>query len=415
MATRDSKINNDSENIMLEKLIQQTELTHFWSQHIEPSPYSSLQNPALSEELMQRAVNAVTQWPGYTPTDIHALTPVAKACGVRAVFYKDESARFGLGSFKALGGAFAILDWAASTLTEQLGKPVSIESVRSGEYKEQMKNLTVATATDGNHGRSVAWGAQLAGCPCEIFIHRDVSVGREQAMAEFGANVTRIDGDYDESVRVCATQSANNDWQIISDTSWPGYNAIPRAVMAGYTVMVEEMASQMDTSPTHVIVQAGVGGLAAGVMSAWWKTLGENAPKFIVVESDRAACIYQSLDANAVTAVRIAEETVMAGLSCGEVSELAWPVLQQGVTAAVCIADDLVPLAMQCFANAQVTDKAIEAGECAVPGVIALAGIMKNEKLRQQCGLDETSVVQIFGCEGATDRAVYDELLAQPT
>jgi len=302
---------------------------------------------------MQRAVSAVTEWPGYTPTNLHSLNTVAEACGVSSVLYKDEAGRFGLGSFKALGGAFAILDWAASTLTEQLGKPVSIESVRRGEYKDQMNSLTVSTATDGNHGRSVAWGAQLAGCPCEIFIHRDVSVGREQAMAEFGANVTRIDGDYDESVRQCASQSADNNWQIISDTSWPGYNAIPRAVMAGYTVMVEEMVKQVDSPPTHVIVQAGVGGLAASVMSAWWNAYGKNAPKFIIVESDRAACIYQSLKADAVTAVHIAEETVMAGLSCGEVSELAWPVLQQGVTASVCIADDLVPLAMQCFANKQ--------------------------------------------------------------
>jgi len=398
---------------MLEKLVEQSELSQFWSQALAPADYASLTNPALSNELMQRAVSAVTDWPGYAPTDLHSLKPFAQACGVQSVVYKDESGRFGLGSFKALGGAFAILDWVATTLTEQLGKPVSIESVRRGEHKAHTKHLTVSTATDGNHGRSVAWGAQLAGCPCEIFIHRDVSMGRENAMAEFGANVTRIDGDYDESVRRCATESANNQWQIISDTSWPGYTDIPRAVMAGYTMMVDEMVQQLDAPPTHVIVQAGVGGLAAGIMSAWWNAFGKNAPKFIIVESDRAACIYQSLNANALQAVAIEEETVMAGLSCGEVSKLAWPVLQQGVTASVCIADDLVPMAMQCFANAQMAEVAIEAGECAVPGAIALAGIMKNESLRKTCGLNETSVVQIFGCEGATDPEVYDQLLAQ--
>jgi len=407
METRYSEIN------MLDTLITQSELTHFWSQTVAPSDYSSLDNPALSQELMQRAANTITQWPGYTPTMLHSLQPVASACGVRSVFYKDEATRFGLGSFKALGGAFAILDWAANELSTQLGKPISIEAVRRGEYKEPMKNLTVATATDGNHGRSVAWGAQLAGCPCEIFIHRDVSVGREQAMAELGANVTRIDGDYDESVRLCASESTQNQWQIISDTSWPGYNSIPRAVMAGYTVMVDEMVKQMTTPPTHVIVQAGVGGLAAGVMSAWWSALGTQAPKFIVVESNRAACIYESLQANTLKAVHIQEETVMAGLSCGEVSELAWPVLQQGVSASVCISDDLVPLAMQCFAESYATHVAIEAGECAVPGVIALAGIMNDKTFSEHCGLDSTSVVQIFGCEGATDRAVYDQLLAQ--
>ncbi len=400
---------------MLNLLIEQSALTQAWAQAVEASEYQSLTNPPLSPELMRKAIDTVTAWPGYQPTPLHSLDPVANACQVQSVVYKDESGRFGLGSFKALGGAFAILDWAAKTLTEQLGQPVSIEAVRNGDYREHMQSLTVATATDGNHGRSVAWGAQLAGCACQIYIHRDVSVGREQAMAEFGATVTRIDGDYDESVRQCATNSSQHQWQIISDTSWPGYTDIPRAVMAGYTVMVDEMLQQQDTPPTHVIVQAGVGGLAAGVMSAWWNALGKNAPKFIIVESDRADCIHQSLLAGSATAVEIQEETLMAGLSCGEISQLAWPILERAVTAAVTISDDLVPLAMQCFANSEVSAQAIEAGECGVPGVIALAGIMKNDQLRLQCGLNANSRVQLFGCEGATDPAIYNELLKQTT
>jgi len=368
---------------MLSQLIKNSRLTDSWSQSIKPKAYSDLIDPALSPELMQRAIDTVTSWPGYEPTPAHSLGPIAKACGVASVVYKDESGRFGLGSFKALGGAFAILDWAANTLSEQLGKPVTIESVRRGDHKELMKNLTVATATDGNHGRSVAWGASLAGCPCQIFIHRDVSVGREKAMAEFGATVNRIDGDYDESVRQCATESDANNWQIISDTSWPGYTDIPRSVMAGYTVMVDEMMQQLDQPPTHV----------------WWERLGTSAPVFIVVESDRADCVYQSLRNGSTTAVDIKTETLMAGLSCGEVSQLAWPVLQQGVSAVITIPDDGVASMMQCFAKGDVADTAIEAGECGVPGVLALAAIVKDKALSNTLGIDDQSRIQVFGCE----------------
>jgi len=372
---------------LLEKLAQQARVTNLWAQTVPATNYQSLTDPALPPSLMQRAVSTVSSWPGYEPTPLLSLDPIAKACRVKSVLYKDESGRFGLGSFKALGGAFAILDWAATTLSEELAENVSVEAVRRGDYKEQMKKLTVATATDGNHGRSVAWGAQLAGCPCKIFIHKDVSVGREKAMAEFGATVTRINGDYDESVRQCAKESAENNWQIISDTSWPGYTDIPRAVMAGYTVMVREMMEQIDEPPTHVIVQAGVGGLAAGVMSAWWYELGDNAPKFIIVESDRADCIYQSLSKGSVTAVEVTAETVT---------------------------DTLVPMAMQCFANGLAYEQPIEAGECAVPGIIALAALMQDADAMHRCDLNVQSRVQVFGCEGATDIAVYEKLLANP-
>jgi len=398
-------------NNAINQLCKSTTYTNAWSQSVSLGSYSQLQNPALSPSLMQSAVDTITTWPGYHATPTHSLNAVAHACGVKSVLYKDESARFGLGSFKALGGAFAILNWAANTLSEQLGQSVSIDSVRNGDYHEQMQHLTVATATDGNHGRSVAWGAKLAGCPCRIYIHRDVSVGREQAMAEFGAQVHRIDGDYDDSVHQCAADAGANNWQIISDTSWPGYTDIPRAVMAGYTVMVHEMMQQLEAPPTHVIVQAGVGGLAAGVISAWWNALGADAPRFIIVESDQADCIYQSLLKGALTAVNIQTETVMAGLSCGEVSELAWPVLHQTVSAAVTITDDNVPKAMKCFADGIAGSVPIEAGECGVPGVLALAALVNDKHLAKKLGLTEHSSVQVFGCEGATDRVVYEHLL----
>jgi len=176
--------------------------------------------------------------------------------------------------------------------------------------------------------------------------------------------------------------------------------------------MVDEMMQQMDQPPTHVIIQAGVGGLAAGVISSWWEKLGDKAPVFIIVESDRADCVYQSLAGGAVKAVEIKTETVMAGLSCGEVSQLAWPVLSQAVSAVVTIPDDLVATAMRCFANGLVGEVPIEAGECGVPGVLALAAIVKDQKLKAELNINAQSRVQVFGCEGATDPEVYKQLIA---
>jgi len=156
----------------------------------------------------------------------------------------------------------------AKALSSQSRESVSMRSIRLGEWKEQAANITVATATDGNHGRSVAWGAKQAGCECRIYIHRDVSEARASAMADLGAEVIRIDGDYDESVRCCAKEAKSAGWQVVSDTSWPGYQEVPAYVMAGYTLMVREVLEQCAEPPSHVIVQAGVGGLASSVAAA---------------------------------------------------------------------------------------------------------------------------------------------------
>ncbi|MEE9333437.1 MAG: diaminopropionate ammonia-lyase [Granulosicoccaceae bacterium] len=368
------------------------------------------QIPAAS---MATAQTEIKSWPIYQATALLELPEVAQQAGVAKVLYKDESTRFGLGSFKALGGAYAVLQYLAARVSEQLGTDVTMESIRLGEHKDTVGSMMVTTATDGNHGRSVAWGAQLAGCQCRIYIHKNVSVAREQAMAELGAKVIRITGNYDESVKLCASDANKNDWQMVSDTSYEGYTSIPTQIMSGYSVMIAEILKQSSTVPTHVFIQAGVGGLAAAVAAGFWSRLGETCPKIIVVESEHADCIIRSLKAGTPTPVDIKTETIMAGLSCGEISLIAWEVLKRCAAGAVSINDAAVPPTMRYMASGDASKGTkIEAGECAVPGIIALLASAQNNELNKAFAIDKNSTVLVFGCEGATDPELYNSILA---
>lgn len=378
----------------------------------EEGPYPEALTAVLSPEMTAAAQQAIRGWPGYEATPLRSLDRLAGALGLGAVLYKDESTRFGLGSFKALGGAYAVLRLLADRLEAQLGHPVSLEDIRQGRYAESAAQVTVVTATDGNHGRSVAWGAQQAGCRCRIYIHAEVSEGRKQAMEAYGAEVIRIEGDYDASVHLCAEEAAANGWFVVSDTSYEGYNDLPRQVMAGYTLLAEEVLEACgDQPPSHVFIQAGVGGLAAAVCAQMWMSLGERRPRFVIVESDRAACLLESARADSPRNVEIREETVMAGLSCGEVSLLAWDVLSRGASDYLTISDESIAPAMRLLAAGEAGGGKIEAGECAVPGVVALIAACGDPDLRARIGLDAASRVLVLGCEGATDPEIYRAII----
>ena len=353
------------------------------------TPYPSNLEELFPTSMVHEAQDAIAKWDDYTPTSLHDLAPLAQAIGINKLYYKDESTRFGLGSFKALGGAYAV---------EKL------------MIDRDASQVTVATATDGNHGRSVAWGAQQTGCKCVIYIHAEVSQGRADAMAAYGAEIIRVDGDYDLSVRQCAEDSAKHGYEIISDTTWEGYMDVPRYVMAGYTMMVHEIKTQAEP-PTHVFLQAGVGGLAAAITAALWQDLGSHMPKVIIVEAGFAPCLIASARSGNAETVKITEETIMAGLSCGEASPLAWEILKQRASHFVTIADTAVPTGMRLLASGDIGSK-IEAGECGLPGIIALSGIMKDDAMRKATGLDASSRVLVFGCEGATDPEIYNKIIS---
>jgi diaminopropionate ammonia-lyase len=362
----------------------------------------------VSADMAEAAMREISAWPGYRPTPLRRLDTLAAELGVAGILYKDESERFGLGSFKALGGAYAVLRLAASRLAASGGEAPDLRSIRQGTHAKALRDLVVCTATDGNHGRSVAWGAQMAGCRCRIYIHAGVSQGRQEAMEALGAEVLRIDGDYDESVHRCDADAKANGWFVVSDTSYEGYMDLPRDVMAGYSVMASEVLQQLDgPPPTHVFIQAGVGGLAAAVCARMWQALGPARPRFVIVEPERAACLLASAREGRPARVAIEEETVMAGLSCGETSVLAWDVLSRGASDFLTIGEDQVAPVMRLLASGKAGGDRIVAGESAVPGLIGLMGVAADPKLRDAIRLTFDSRVLVFGCEGATDPEIY--------
>jgi diaminopropionate ammonia-lyase len=332
---------------------------------------------------------------------------------VAAVHYKDEGGRFGLGSFKALGGAYAVARLLCRELGARLGRTLTTQDLLTPALRALCADITVTCATDGNHGRSVAWGAQLFGCRCVIYIHATVSEGRKNAIAHYGAEVVRTPGNYDDAVRQADADAKGHGRFVISDTSYPGYMDVPRDVMQGYQLMVQEAAQQLAQRPTHIFVQAGVGGLAAAVCGYFWERDGSERPVFVVVEPDRADCLTQSAKAGRLTAVTGDIDTLMAGLACGEVSHLAWEILEQGADDFCVIADQAAVAAMRLLAYPMGQDPVIVAGESAVAGVAAAVAACQSDADRQTLGLTADSRILFFGSEAATDPQLYEELVGE--
>ncbi len=337
----------------------------------------------------QDAHTEIRSWPLYRATPLIALDALAERCSVAGILYKDERSRFGLQSFKALGGAYAVKRLLAG---------------------RSPADVTVCCATDGNHGRSVAWGASLFGCKAVIYVHETVSAARTEAIAKFGAQIVRTPGNYDDAVRKAASDAGSNGWLVVSDTSYPGYTAVPRDVMHGYTIMVDEALAEMPALPTHVFVQAGVGGVAAAVCGHLWERFGASRPVFVIVEPEQASCIFDSVAAGEPRSVEGALDTIMAGLACGEPSLLAWKILATGADHALTIPDSAAEHAMRLLAAYQ-----IEAGESGAAGLAGLWSAAHDERIRSALGLGQASRVLLFGTEGATDPASYRSIVgAEP-
>jgi diaminopropionate ammonia-lyase len=361
----------------------------------------------------RRAKAEITAWPGYAPTPLLALDDVAKAARVAAVHYKDEAPRFGLGSFKALGGAYAVQKLLTGELARRDVAPnATAAELEAGTYEAATRAITVTCATDGNHGRSVAWGAQRFRAHCVIYVHETVSQGRRDAIARYGAEIRVVPGTYDHAVRACAHDAERENWFVVSDTSWEGYTETPRDVMQGYRLMAEEAATQLDVPPnappTHAFVPGGVGGVAAAVSVQLRARYGTGL-RLIVAEPDKAACLLASAEAGEPVAVEGELDTLMAGLACGEPSLLAWQELERGAFAFMAVTDDSAVDAMRLLARRM---PPVVAGESAVAGLAALLLAARDPVSRVMLGLDADSRVLLFGTEGATDPETYARLVA---
>ncbi len=380
---------------------------HFGTNPV-PGPYPERLEALFPRALSDTAIAEIRSWEGYAATPLASLDRLAGALGLGAVLYKDESARFDLGSFKALGGAYAV----ARLLADRLG--MTTAELRSGRARDRAREIMVTTASAGNHGRSVAWGARMAGCPCRVYVHAGVSSGRTAAIEALGAEVVRIDGSYDDAVRICAGESATKGWFVVSDTSYENYLQVPRQVMAGYTLLAAEALEQVRAPITHLFVQAGVGGLAAALAARFWMEMGENRPRLVIVESEHAACMMASARRGRATPVRVRTESVMGGMSAGAPSLIAWEIVRRAAAHFVTVPDAPVGAAMRLLASGDAGERPLEAGECAAAGVLALIGAGCNEPLRRAMGLDGESRVLLIGTEGATDPETYRKLVGWP-
>jgi diaminopropionate ammonia-lyase len=344
----------------------------------------------LSSEDIDEAYKTISSWNNYSPTPLISLNKLNEKLKLNKIFYKDESKRFHLKSFKALGGAYAV------------------EKIIKGNDKK-----VISTATAGNHGRSVAWGSQKNGLQCKIFISEFVSESRAEVMRNFGADVIRVKGNYEDSLNECIKESNQNNWQIVQDVAWEDYKLVPKLTMAGYSVMMKEISEQIKNEKiSHVILQAGVGGMAAAMVAGIVRYL-DYIPQIIIVEPDSAACVLESIKKGKIEKISIDKESIMGGMSCGEVSLVPWEILKNSVHYCVTISDDYISKTIKYLANKQFSDEKIIGGECSTPGITSLVGLSNNDEVKKTISLNEDSSVLLFGCEGDADEELYQKLLAE--
>ncbi len=351
--------------------------------------------------------------PSYQATPLHDLPALANRLGLAGVQVKDEAGRFGLGSFKALGGAYAVVQIARAELKRLLGRDVAAQELLDPNLRVHLRSLTVGCATDGNHGKSVAAGANLLGMRARIFVHAGVSRERVDAIARYGAEMVVVPGTYDDAVASAERECAAHGWTVVSDTSWPGYEDIPRTVMQGYTTMVHELASQLDEAPTHVFLQAGVGGFAAAVAAGMQLSM-PSPPKFVIVEPERAACLFESHRANACVTVAAQTPTVMSMLECYRPSDIAWNILSRLATAFMTVGEDDAIGAMRTLA-AEGSAVGLVSGESGAAGAAGLLSVCRDAAARQTLGLDANARVLLFSTEGATAPSIYASLVSKPS
>ena len=357
--------------------------------------------------------------PGYKVTPLRSLENLSNMIGLGGIYVKDEAQRLTLNSFKVMGGSFAIF----RLIEKKLGLSddrMSYEYLLSPECHEKIEGLVITSATDGNHGKGIAWASQKLGLKCVIYVHKETSKPRIEAIKRYGAKVIVVDGNYDDAVRKCAEDANENGWQIVSDTSWDGYTEIPTWIMQGYTTMLLEAQEQFLgiglTKPTHVFVQAGVGALAASVIGFYAALFKDDPPKFIVVEPEKAACVYETAKANdgEIHSVKGDLDTIMAGLACGDPSPIAWEVLDGCADVFMKVPDYTAARGMRILAVPLKGDPFVISGESGAVTLGALYAIMTekaSEGLRKTLGLGPDSNVLLINTEGNTDPIHFRQII----
>lgn len=353
--------------------------------------------------------------PGYAPTPLVALPAQAARLGLGGLWVKDESHRFGLNAFKGLGGSYAI----AAYLCEELGIPLdegAFTALTAPENRARSGRKTFVTATDGNHGRGVAWAARMLGHDAVVYMPKGSAQERLENIRAQGAQAEITDLNYDDAVRLADRMAREQGWVLIQDTAWPGYETTPTRIMQGYTTLAGEIAQVLDQPPTHLFLQAGVGSVAGGVAGYFAALWGDRRPKTVIVEPDRADCLYRTARANdgKLHFVTGDMDSMMAGLCCGEPCTVSWEILKGVADGFVSCGDHYAAQGMRLLGRPLGADPAIVSGESGAVTAGVLEGLMTEPRLapiRAALGLDETSRVLLLSTEGDTDRENYRRIL----
>lgn len=361
----------------------------------------------LDDAGFEAAATEIRSWPEYRPTPLLRLSGPARVADVASVWYKDESHRFGTGSFKALGGAYGV-----------------VRALEAASAPRPDGEATVACATAGNHGAAVAWGARRVGARSVVFLPAGASEAREKALRALGAEVRRTTEDYDATVEIASEVADREGWPVVSDTamtSRPGRAGSAVHVMQGYRLLVEEVLDELPASeqPTHVFVQAGVGGLAGAVCEHLRARLGSVRPDVIVVEAASAACLLTSARAGERRVLAASPRTRMTGLACRSPSALAWEVLREGARGFLTVTDAEGRAAIRGLADGWsdgegAADPPVVAGESGAAGLAGLLAAAGRPGPRRALGLDEGARVLVVGTEGATDPGAYRRIVGRP-
>ena len=365
----------------------------------------------LNEEEARKVQQFHASFPVYEKTPLAALPDTAAALGLGAMYVKDESYRFGLNAFKVLGGSYAIGNY----LAQKLGMDISelpYEKMISDEVREKLGEITFVTATDGNHGRGVAWTANQLKQKAVVYMPKGSAEEKKKNIQAEGADASITDLNYDEAVRLANSQAEKNGWVMVQDTAWEGYEDIPTWIMQGYGTMGFEAWGQLPEKPTHIFLQAGVGSMAGAVTGFFSNVYKEDRPIITIVEPNKADCLFRTAEANdgKLHFVTGDMNTIMAGLACGEPCSIGWNVLHSYADNFISCPDYAAAKGMRILGNPEGKDGKVISGESGAATVGCVAEIMTNPDLawlKEKLQLDENSKVLFFSTEGDTDKENY--------
>ena len=382
--------------------------------HAKDGPAAWHSDEMFTEETAEKVLRFHRSMPFYKETELKMLSAAAEKYGVRAICVKDESTRFGLKAFKGLGGSYAVF----RCLCERLGldaEKTGFEDLQTEEILRACSGIEFVTATDGNHGKGVAWAAGLFGCRSHVYMPRGTVEARRKAIEDAGASdavITQFN--YDKTVAYASRLADENGWVLVQDTAWKGYEDVPRWIIEGYMTLAAESCDQMDGMvPTHVFLQAGVGAMAGGVTGWLLNRFRDRPPLITIVEPTDVACIFISAEAGDGKPHSVEGDpvTIMAGLNCGTPCSIIWPVLRDGATFFCACDDSITEQGMRAYAKPLGTDPAVVSGESGAVTYGLLLKILNDEELQKLWKIDDHSVILLISTEGATDPEGYERIV----